>query len=125
MALLPSIDSVWTGTFANGTKTTSNCSDWASTDLKKFGTAGIVSSTVIGWTERGTAKCNTTAHLYCIEQPWCGNGIQESYPNARGGTIKEWCDDGNLINGDGCSAKCMKETQTITEIGEKEPTPIN
>ncbi len=122
--LLTSIDSVWTGTIANGTKATNNCSNWTSTDLKKFGTAGLVSSTVIGWTERGTPKCSTTAHIYCIEQPWCGNGIQETYTNERGGTIKEWCDDGNLINGDGCTAKCTKETISIIEPIPVEPIPI-
>ena len=43
----------------------------------------------------GCYDCNLT-----IIPPVCGNGILE-------GT--EQCDDGNLINGDGCSSKCMIE----------------
>ncbi|MFC1811057.1 hypothetical protein ACFLZH_06145, partial [Patescibacteria group bacterium] len=36
----------------------------------------------------------------------CGNFILE------GG---ESCDDGNIVNGDGCSASCIAETEKLTK----------
>ena len=33
--------------------------------------------------------------------PVCGNGLKE---------VGEQCDDGNLVNGDGCSSKCTLES---------------
>ncbi len=36
----------------------------------------------------------------CTPPPACGNGIVE---------LKEACDDGNLVNGDGCSSRCRRE----------------
>jgi uncharacterized repeat protein (TIGR01451 family) len=44
---------------------------------------------------------------YC-NAPFCGDGIQD--PN-------EECDDGNVINGDGCSADCTIEQVGSCEIG--------
>ena len=36
----------------------------------------------------------------CVAAPVCGNGIRE---------LRESCDDGNLVNGDGCSQNCRRE----------------
>jgi cysteine-rich repeat protein len=41
------------------------------------------------------------------DAPVCGNGYLET--QNWGGQKKEQCDDGNLINGDGCSATCQIE----------------
>ncbi len=43
--------------------------------------------------------CNSSG--LCVIIPICGNGIKES---------AEECDDGNLINGDGCSSTCKIES---------------
>jgi len=47
--------------------------------------------------------CNSTCSSITLYGPFCGDGI-----------IKigvEECDDGNIINGDGCSANCEKEKE--------------
>ena len=44
----------------------------------------------------------------------CGNGVQEK---------KETCDDGNIQNGDGCSATCSKESTTENESVEQTCPP--
>ena len=62
----------------------------------------------------GTLKCTSSCQLdtsSCIKKPVCGNGILES---------GEACDDGNKINGDGCSSSCTKEVaqcKTLNFIG--------
>ncbi len=43
------------------------------------------------WCERGTI---------IISEPYCGDGIKD---------LEEQCDDGNTIDGDGCSATCQRE----------------
>jgi cysteine-rich repeat protein len=42
---------------------------------------------------------------YEVVYLWCGDGIIES-------SYGETCDDGNTINGDGCSSECKYETRT-------------
>jgi cysteine-rich repeat protein len=53
------------------------------------------------------------AHVLCIDDSddiYCGNGKWEEY-NLEG------CDDGNLVNGDGCSSACAVETRwTCTNV---------
>lgn len=53
-------------------------------------------------------EANKTNSLGCnivCGKPYCGNGVTELL-----GTIKiEECDDGNNIDGDGCSARCLFE----------------
>lgn len=48
--------------------------------------------------------CRTDCSL-----PFCGDGVRDS---------DETCDDGNLDDGDGCSAQCETETDTIPVSGE-------
>jgi cysteine-rich repeat protein len=47
----------------------------------------------------GTYSGSGYAHS-CITIPYCGNGVQQS---------NELCDDGNVIDGDGCSSSCETE----------------
>ena len=49
--------------------------------------------------------------VYCqIEPPVCGDGVREG---------SEQCDDGNNLNGDGCSLACLIETISIpAECGD-------
>ena len=49
-----------------------------------------------------TGQCSNTPIPGCSE-PVCGNGVVEA---------GETCDDGNTVNGDGCSATCQVETCT-------------
>ena len=49
------------------------------------------------WQER---KCTDQERFICEGPPICGNGAT---------TLPEECDDGNLINGDGCSSTCTLE----------------
>jgi cysteine-rich repeat protein len=55
-----------------------------------------------------TADCTEKYEEYETENPWlCGNGVVDSsvfYP--------EECDDGNLINNDGCSERCEVEERS-------------
>ncbi|XP_006634782.2 pappalysin-2 [Lepisosteus oculatus] len=48
----------------------------------------------------GLLSENSPALVYIHGSPYCGNGLVDS---------KEECDDGNLIDGDGCSKKCQME----------------
>jgi cysteine-rich repeat protein len=50
---------------------------------------------------------DTTAPFSCPEQV-CGNGIRE---------IGELCDDGNLVEGDGCSNDCQSDSCDAPEFG--------
>ncbi len=49
---------------------------------------------------------NTTAPSSCPAQV-CGNGIRE---------VGELCDDGNLVEGDGCSNDCQSDTCTTADF---------
>jgi MYXO-CTERM domain-containing protein len=44
--------------------------------------------------------CNTVANPNICVMPGCGNNVLEA---------GEACEDGNIINGDGCNATCLKE----------------
>ena len=59
--------------------------------------------------ELGVNQCSGVTGWYvddvqlyaCADERRCGNGMQE---------VGEMCDDGNLVDGDGCSALCQAET---------------
>lgn len=57
--------------------------------------------------DRGGANSNAGAYGSCSSEcklgPRCGDGIVQA-------AAGESCDDGNRINGDGCSAACVKES---------------
>lgn len=59
---------VWTGTLASGAASTSNCSSWSSSVGGNDGDVGQSGSTGSPWTANGSAACNTSARLYCVEQ---------------------------------------------------------
>ena len=56
--------------------------------------------------DRGVANTNSGAYGSCTQEctigPRCGDGILQA-------PAGETCDDGNRVNGDGCSAACTKE----------------
>ncbi len=54
-----------------------------------------------------TYSCNSTQKTYNIEDPVCGNSTLE---------FGEQCDDGNTLNGDGCSSTCVKEISTTVTL---------
>jgi len=54
----------------------------------------------------GTATCSDSCTIdfaKCVSAGTCGNGVIEQ---------GEQCDDGNVVNGDGCSATCADEAPT-------------
>nr|MDD3720246.1 hypothetical protein [Candidatus Gracilibacteria bacterium] len=54
---------------------------------------------------------------YNLRIAWCGDGIIDS-------THGETCDDGNNINGDGCSATCQTEPSTpLIQIDKRDANP--
>ena len=55
--------------------------------------------------------CSLTHPLYSISlcTPFCGNGVSE--PN-----VGEYCDDGNVVDGDGCSSQCTSEPGAVCHI---------
>jgi hypothetical protein len=59
---------VWTGTTASGSASTNNCSNWSSSVGGNDGDVGQSGSTGSPWTANGSAACNTSARLYCVEQ---------------------------------------------------------
>lgn len=56
----------------------------------------------------------------CVPAPICGNGVVEAEGN-------EECDDGNVVDGDGCTAQCKKEAPVLPDgtvlITEVMPNP--
>jgi cysteine-rich repeat protein len=50
--------------------------------------------------EIGGNATTTQVELWVRAMPKCGNGVKEDL---------EWCDDGNSVDGDGCSATCAVE----------------
>lgn len=55
------------------------------------------------------AAAGSTNVAVSIINPRCANGITETRAN-------ETCDDGNMINGDGCSATCQAEQPPLDEV---------
>mgnify|MGYP001600191809 CR=1 FL=1 len=102
-SLIDSIyDSVWTGTSSQGDSYYDyNCYNWRGPygHYLGFGEFGLWERINYKWTiQYNDKRCDNLAHLYCFEQPWCGNNIIE---------LTEGCDDGNLDSGDGCSSTCQ------------------
>lgn len=56
--------------------------------------------------------CDLLESNTCEEKDVCGNGKHE--PRVRGGITTEECDDGNNVDGDGCSADCKIDVITCT-----------
>lgn len=65
---------VWTGTKANGSTSTTNCTSWTDSTATVFGEAGSPERADAAWTESNTlggpffVACNSAALLYCFEQ---------------------------------------------------------
>ena len=57
---------VWTGTKADGTRSTDTCQDWTSTAGTELGHTGDGTGGAGNWTDVGSVTCNTVASLYCF-----------------------------------------------------------
>ncbi|HII68933.1 TPA: S8 family serine peptidase [Candidatus Woesearchaeota archaeon] len=59
----------------------------------------------------GTESCNPDGSGWqpCIPHEWCGDAVINSV---------EACDDGNTVNGDGCSALCRVEISLNCTVGQ-------
>ena len=78
------------------------------------GSSGAVACTINGYNGYKTCRSDCLGYNNCFATEKCGDKIVQ---NAAG----EQCDDGNLINGDGCSATCKKE-KTCASFGYNEGT---
>jgi len=59
----------WTGTTANGTATTIDCSHWTVVDAGAVkGTRGAATSITQAWSNEDADNCDTNHHLYCFEK---------------------------------------------------------
>jgi len=105
--------SVWTGTTAAGAYSGDSCGNWLDESLSALGDTGESDSYTGGWTSRGGSRCNEPRHLYCFEQPWCGNGVVD--------LASEQCDDGNTSDTDGCTNSCLVVNQTAGGTPTEEP----
>jgi len=47
----------------------------------------------------------------CTYTP-CGNGIFDDVSVPKGVVVAEQCDDGNIVDGDGCSSTCVIEARS-------------
>lgn len=58
-------------------------------------------------------RCNGSDLHACVDgicvPRGCGDGYREPGPQP----VREGCDDGNLVSGDGCDSLCVEETRTI------------
>lgn len=64
-------NAMWTGTYANGTPTATNCANWTSSSPVVYGTAGTVILTKgrpSDWTDAQSLPCGAALSLYCFEQ---------------------------------------------------------
>lgn len=59
---------VWTGTTVNGAVASSTCEGWTTADPSKAGVYGELTEVGTTWTNAGAEPCDSTNHLYCIEQ---------------------------------------------------------
>ncbi len=92
---------VWADSSALGAYT-----NWAATNPTGGVTLNCVAQLNGGtWDDLG---CLTNNRYVCEGPPICGNGI---------GVPSETCDDGNTINGDGCSASCVVESGYSCTVG--------
>jgi len=67
---------------------------------------------VYGSNENGTGRDYVKFYVGSDYVSICGNGLLETH---------EECDDGNLINGDGCSSECLIEEEAVCGNGILEP----
>src|SRR3989344_4868139 len=56
------------------------------------------------------ANCLSFNNRFCVTNSFCGDG--------RVSSGEEQCDDGNMINGDGCSSGCRQETYNPSMCGD-------
>ena len=57
--------------------------------------------------------CDLVDSNMCEAAEQCGNGVVESYGTP---VITETCDDGNAVDGDGCSVACLMEPRSVGEV---------
>ena len=61
---------VWTNTTTAGEiKGGEHCDKWTTSNMAKNGLAGLATTSDTDWTDKCTISCDTSARLYCIEQP--------------------------------------------------------
>jgi cysteine-rich repeat protein len=88
----------------NGTTSVNRFYTWNDATISSNLTIQNLPASQNGWTSGLKSVCVDNNHklIICPTQgPVCGNGVVES-PD-------EDCDDGNTVNGDGCTAACMIE----------------
>ncbi|PIY59885.1 hypothetical protein COY95_04710 [Candidatus Woesearchaeota archaeon CG_4_10_14_0_8_um_filter_47_5] len=103
---LVSASYVWTNTKDNGEAAhagahpTQTCNDFTSTSYHSK--VGKTSEATHKWTNKESKDCSNSYHLYCFQYFGCGDGIVDV-------DAGELCDDGNFVDGDGCSSSCSIE----------------
>jgi hypothetical protein len=70
-------ETIWTGTFADGTPASKNCNNWTSNQLAATGWSGVAGGGPGLWTSIGEAACNAPHRLYCVSK---GSNVRLSKP---------------------------------------------
>ena len=96
-----------------------NCQSCSSTCQNVTETGPFCGDNVKNGTEQCDGAAGVGEHQSCDDQctlvdlPYCGNGTPDQETEA--------CDDGNNLDGDGCSSICTPETSSV-EICKKNPS---
>ena len=98
---------VWTGTSQNGIGTSSNCSNWTSSNQSLKATYGLSSSTDSTWTSKDLKTCDNKARLYCFEvlKDRDNDGFYETAPDITNSLAVD-CNDYSSFSFPGASEVC-------------------
>ncbi|RMH45258.1 MAG: tandem-95 repeat protein [Deltaproteobacteria bacterium] len=104
------------GNFANADNCTPTLDPVSNTWNLTTGPSDGLCSFTYDMTDSDVATTSDTFSIHVQSTPVCGDGI--SHLSA------EQCDDGNTIDGDGCSASCARERCGDNEVNNRRPAQV-